>query len=427
MLQVIGVYVFVVSISSINKYKNKSLQLLFFFFASINKQRFLFFALESILLVKHFTIFISLIQKGDILKIVTVLGARPQFIKAAAGSRALRKEHREIIIHTGQHFDDNMSAIFFREMRIPEPDYNLGISGGSHAQMTAKMLIGIEEILIREQPDALLVYGDTNSTLAAALAAVKIHIPVIHVEAGNRLGTLDNPEEINRITTDHIATLNFCATEDALNKLKHEGLGERAYCVGNIMYDSFLHFTDQPWNNQNIFDFYGNKVKVPDVYYFMTCHRQENTYSDEPLTEILLAMNSLDAPTIYAVHPRNHDRAKRICEKYKFSNIILTQPVGYSDSVHLTKNAKKIVTDSGGLQCEAFYAGVQCVFVLDYVVWAETMVGNRNQLAKADHSDILDKLSKEQIIDPLYKPFGDGHAAEKICSIIRKWERKELR
>ena len=190
MLQVIGVYVFVVSISSINKYKNKSLQLLFFFFASINKQRFLFFALESILLVKHFTIFISLIQKGDILKIVTVLGARPQFIKAAAGSRALRKEHREIIIHTGQHFDDNMSAIFFREMRIPEPDYNLGISGGSHAQMTAKMLIGIEEILIREQPDALLVYGDTNSTLAAALAAVKIHIPVIHVEAGNRLGTL---------------------------------------------------------------------------------------------------------------------------------------------------------------------------------------------------------------------------------------------
>ena len=158
----------------------------------------------------------------------------------------------------------------------------------------------------------------------------------------------------------------------------------------------------------------------------MTCHRQENTYSDEPLTEILFAMNSLDAPTIYPVHPRNRERAARIVEKEGFKNIILTQPVGYSDSVHLTKNAKKIVTDSGGLQCEAFYAGVQCVFVLDYVVWPETMVDNRNQLAKADHNDILEKLSKEQTINPDYQPFGDGHAAEKICDILNKYERKTL-
>lgn len=357
------------------------------------------------------------------MKIVTVVGARPQFIKAAAGSRALRKYHQEILVHTGQHFDDNMSAVFFREMGIPEPDYNLGVSGGSHAQMTAKMLVGIEEILVKEEPDALLVYGDTNSTLAAALAAVKLHIPVIHVEAGNRLGTLDSPEEVNRITTDHVATLDFCATEDALEKLKREGLGDCSYCVGNIMYDSFLHFADQPWDNPNILDFHGNPVEVPNQYYYMTCHRQENTYSDEPLTEILLAMNSLDAPTIYAVHPRNHERAKRIVEKNGFRNIILTQPVGYSDSVHLTKNAKKIVTDSGGLQCEAFYAGVQCVFVLDFVVWPETMVDNRNQLAKADHKDILEKLNKEQSIDPSYQPFGDGHAAEEICRIINDWER----
>lgn len=357
------------------------------------------------------------------MKIVTVVGARPQFIKAAAGSRALRKNHQEILVHTGQHFDDNMSAVFFREMGIPEPDYNLGVSGGSHAQMTAKMLVGIEEILVKEEPDALLVYGDTNSTLAAALAAVKLHIPVIHVEAGNRLGTLDSPEEVNRITTDHVATLDFCATEDALEKLKKEGLGDRSYCVGNIMYDSFLHFADLPWDHPDIFDFDGNPVLVPDQYYYMTCHRQENTYSDEPLTEILLAMNSLDAPTIYAVHPRNHERAKRIVKKEGFTNIILTQPVGYSDSVHLTKNAKKIVTDSGGLQCEAFYAGVQCVFVLDFVVWPETMVDNRNQLAKADHKDILEKLSKEQTIDPSYQPFGNGHAAEEICRIINEWER----
>ena len=360
------------------------------------------------------------------MRIVTVVGARPQFIKAAAGSRQLRKEHEEILVHTGQHFDDNMSAVFFREMGIPEPNYNLGISGGSHAQMTAKMLVGIEEILLQEKPDALLVYGDTNSTLAAGLAAVKLQIPVFHVEAGNRLGTLNNPEEVNRITTDHLSTLDFCATEDALSKLRREGLGERSYCVGNIMYDSFLHFAEKEWDNPNVIGFDGERISIPKEYYYMTCHRQENTYDDAPLTEILLAMNSLDAPTIYAVHPRNHERAQRICENNGFSNIVLTQPVGYSDSVHLTKNAKKIVTDSGGLQCEAFYAGVQCVFVLDYVVWPETMVGNRNQLAKAEHTDILSKLATNQSVDPTYQPFGDGHAAEKICEIIGRWERKEL-
>ena len=360
------------------------------------------------------------------MKVLTVVGARPQFIKAAAGSRQIRKKHQEILVHTGQHFDDNMSAVFFREMGIPKPDYNLGISGGTHAQMTARMLIGIEEILLKEKPDALLVYGDTNSTLAAALAAVKLQIPVFHVEAGNRLGTLNNPEEVNRITTDHVATLDFCATEDALEKLRKEGLGDRSYCVGNIMYDSFLHFADQPWNNPNILDFEGQSIKIPNEFYYMTCHRQENTFSDEPLTEILLAMNNLDAPTIYPVHPRNHDRAKRICDKEQFNNIILTQPVGYSDSVHLTKKAKKIVTDSGGLQCEAFYAGVQCVFILDYVVWPETMVGNRNQLAKADHKDILKKLTTTQTIDPTYQPFGDGHAAEKIVEIIDEWERTKV-
>lgn len=360
------------------------------------------------------------------MKIVTVVGARPQFIKAAAGSRELRKRYQEILVHTGQHFDDNMSTVFFKEMGIPEPDYNLGVSGGSHARMTARMLIGVEEILQKERPDALLVYGDTNSTLAAALSAVKIHIPVIHVEAGNRLGTFESPEEVNRIITDHIATLNFCATEDALTKLKNEGLGNRSYCVGNIMYDSFLHFADLPWKNSNILDFDGNRITVPSEYYYLTCHRQENTFSDEPLTEILLAMNSLDAPTIYAVHPRNHDRARRICRKEKFNNIILTQPVKYSDSVHLTQNAKKIVTDSGGLQCEAFFAGIQCVFVLDFIVWPETMVDNRNQLAKADHRDILEKLSKSQHIDPDYQPFGNGHSAEKICEIINEWERKTL-
>ena len=202
-----------------------------------------------------------------------------------------------------------MSDVFFKELDIPEPNYNLGISGGSHAQMTAKMLVAIEEVLMKESPDALLVYGDTNSTLAGSLAAAKLKIPVFHVEAGNRLGTLNNPEEVNRITTDHLASLNFCATEDSLSKLNAEGLGNRSYCVGNIMYDSFLHFADSPWNNANIVDFNGNTISVPNDFYYMTCHRQENTYDDEPLTEILSAMNSLDYPTIYPVHPRNRERA----------------------------------------------------------------------------------------------------------------------
>jgi len=352
------------------------------------------------------------------MKIVTVVGARPQFIKAAAGSRALRKEHQEVLIHTGQHYDPNMSEVFFQEMEIPTPDYNLGIAGGSHGEMTGRMLIELEKVLQQEKPDGLLVYGDTNSTMAATLAAVKIHIPVFHVEAGNRLGTLDNPEEVNRIVTDHCSRVLFCATEDAKNKLVREGLGDRAYVVGNIMYDSFLHFQQKEWDPSGIVDFKGNRVEIPGDFYYMTCHRQENAGSDEPLIEILSAMNELEAKTVYPVHPRNKERALRLCQDYKFSNILLTQPVKYSDSVHLTQHAKKIVTDSGGLQCEAFFAGVQCVFVFDHVVWPETMVDNRNQLAKPERKDILQKLSDVQTINPAYQPFGDGHAAEKICGIL---------
>ncbi len=353
------------------------------------------------------------------MKLVTVVGARPQFIKAAAGSRALRREHTEILVHTGQHHDANMSEIFFREMGIPAPDYNLGIAGGTHAEMTGRMLIELEKVLAYEKPDALLVYGDTNSTLAAALSAVKLQIPVLHVEAGNRLGTLNNPEEVNRILTDHCSRLLFAATEDARRKLEREGLGDRTFVVGNIMYDSFLHFCSLPWEPR-IRSLEGESVRVPDRFYYMTCHRQENTGTDGPLREILRAMDSLDAPTIYPVHPRNRDRALRIRDSEGLRNILLTEPVGYSDSVHLTENALKIVTDSGGLQCEAFYAGVQCVFILDYPVWPETMVGNRNQLAKPLREDILQKLSARQIVDPAYQPFGDGHAAEKICDVLRE-------
>ena len=355
------------------------------------------------------------------MKIVTIVGARPQFIKAAAVSRKLRQYHQEILVHTGQHYDANMSDVFFEEMEIPRPDYNLHISGGSHAQMTGNMLIAIEKVLVDEQPDALLVYGDTNSTVAGALAAVKLHIPIIHVESGNRLGTLDNPEEVNRILTDHMSTLCLSATETGRAYLEKEGLGDKSYVVGNIMFDSFLHFAEKTKDREFPIDDYVTGLSMPTSFYYLTCHRQENTYSDEPLIQILGAMNELDSPVIYPVHPRNKERAERICKMYQFNNVILLPPVKYSDSVWLTLHAKKIVTDSGGLQCEAFFAGVQCLTIFDHVVWPETMVSNRNQLCRPDKKEILDKMNTVQQIDQSYLPFGDGYSADKIIDFINKY------
>jgi len=318
-----------------------------------------------------------------------------------------------------------MSEIFFKEMSIPEPDYNLGIAGGTHGVMTGMMLISIEKVLLKENPDLVIVYGDTNSTLAGALAAVKLHIPVCHVEAGGRLGTLSNPEEINRTLTDHVSTLLMCCVSSAVEFLKKENITKNVFLVGDPMFDAFLNYsaelTDQ--DKKNLMDFDGRVSLIPDEYYYLTCHREENTGTDEPLFEILSAMNSLDAVTVYPVHPRNQERAKRLCRQNTFANIILTQPVGYLTSISLVKNAKKVVTDSGGLQREAFFSGVQCVTVFDYVAWPETMVDNQNQLAKPDKQDILTKLSVDIKRDSNYQPFGDGHAAEKIVEVITKFHK----
>ena len=200
------------------------------------------------------------------MKILTVVGARPQFIKAAVISRELRKSHNEVLVHTGQHYDYNMSEVFFKELDIPKPDYNLGISGGTHGKMTGEMLIAIEEVLIKEKPDAVLVYGDTNSTMAGAIAAVKLHIPVVHVEAGNRLGTLNNPEEVNRIVTDHVSALRLCCTDSAMEFLKKENLSENSFVVGDPMYDAFKYYSlkvkdDMP---EVLIDFNGEKIDVPE-------------------------------------------------------------------------------------------------------------------------------------------------------------------
>ncbi len=358
------------------------------------------------------------------MKVLSVVGARPQFIKAAAVSRANRGAFDEVMVHTGQHYDDNMSAVFFRELSIPTPAYNLGVSGGTHAQMTGRMLIALEQVMETETPDAVLLYGDTNSTLAAALAAVKLGVPIAHVEAGVRTGAKDNPEEINRFLTDRCSQLLLCATEGAKAHLEREGLGGHAHVTGNVMYDSFLYAAALPWENPVLRGLDGSDVAVPPAYYLLTCHRQENTQDDAPLTEIFLAMEALDAPTVYPVHPRNQQRAARLRDALGLRNLILTEPVGYTQSVKLTKGARRIVTDSGGLQCEAFYARVPCVTVLNFAPWPETLVGNRNQLAGAERGEIARKLASGQTVDPLYQPFGDGRAAERIVSLLTgEWER----
>lgn len=356
-------------------------------------------------------------------KICTVVGARPQFIKLAVVSRILRKHFQEVLIHTGQHYDYNMSDVFFDEMDIPHPDYNLGISGGSHGEMTGRMLIEIEKVLIQEKPDMLLVFGDTNSTMAAALAAAKLCIPICHVEAGNRLHAMENPEEVNRVVTDHVSSLHLVCTPSGVDFLKREGFSDSIHLVGDPMYDAFLYYVDRLDGSElmELKSFDGEVIQLPDAFYYMTCHRQENTDTDDKLKEIFSAMEQLDIPTVYPVHPRNQARAKRLCNQYGYQNIVLSEPVGYQASISLVSKAKKIITDSGGVQREAFFAGKQCVTIVDWVSWPETMVGGCNRLAKPDAADILEKLSQPMGIDPSYQPFGDGHSAEKIVEIIKEF------
>lgn len=356
-------------------------------------------------------------------KICTVVGARPQFIKLAVVSRVLRGEFREVLVHTGQHYDRNMSEVFFREMDIPEPDYNLGISGGTHGRMTGRMLEKLEEVLLREEPDMLLVFGDTNSTMAGALAAVKLHIPVCHVEAGLRLGTLDNPEEVNRIVTDHMSSLRLACTASGMEFLRREGLEEGSFLTGDPMYDAFLYYSERLDGSElgDLAGFDGKPLALPERFAYMTCHRQENTDEDGKLDQIFQAMEELDVPAVYPVHPRNRERAARLVRERGYRNILLAQPVGYKCSVSLVNRAEKVVTDSGGLQREAFFAGKPCVTVFDYVAWPETMANGCNRLAKPDRTDILDKLGAGANFDPACRPFGDGRSGEKIVKRMKEF------
>ncbi len=355
-------------------------------------------------------------------KIVTVIGARPQFIKASVVSSELRKNNQEIIIHTGQHYDKNMSDIFFEQLNIPKPDYNLGIGGGTHAYQTGNMMIGIERILMEEKPDYVLVYGDTNSTLAAALAASKLLIPVIHIEAGLRSFNWKMPEEQNRILTDHIAKILFVPTEEAIKNLKNEGITNNVYNVGDVMCDSVLYFsklTEKKDFKLELIPLY--KEKKINKWYLTTIHRAENTADSKNLSEILKALNNLDEQVVFPVHPRIRKMIDELEKENNYENIYFVEPVDYLTMLYLTKNSKKVITDSGGLQKECYILDVPCITVRDQTEWVETLDKGYNILAKPEYNDLYNKIVNANIKDDnKINYYGNGTASKKIVDIIEK-------
>lgn len=354
-------------------------------------------------------------------KIVTIIGARPQFIKASVVSRELRKENKEIIIHTGQHYDKNMSDIFFLQLSIPKPDYNLGIGGGTHAYQTGNMMIEIEKILTEEKPDYVLVYGDTNSTLAGALAASKLLIPVIHIEAGLRSFNMHMPEEQNRVLTDHISQILFAPTTEAVENLKKENIIDGVYNVGDVMCDSVLYFSKLVSHDFELKLVPIYEKKEVNKWYLTTIHRAENTMNDNNLAEILRALNDLDNLVIFPVHPRIRAIIDRLKKENHFDNIYFVEPVDYLTMLYLTKNAVKVITDSGGLQKECYILDVPCITVRDETEWVETLNNGYNVLAKPQYDDLYKKIihAKIEVSDKKYY-YGKGDASLKIAEIINK-------
>ena len=365
------------------------------------------------------------------MKIVTVVGARPQFIKAAVVSRAidsLNKESgklllEEIIVHTGQHYDANMSEIFFKEMRIPEPDCNLGIAAGTHGAMTGRMIEGIEKILVREKPDAVLVYGDTNSTLAGALAAAKLNIPVAHVEAGLRSFNMQMPEEVNRVLTDRVSKWLFCPTKNAEENLNKEGLAywqkAEAFNVGDVMFDAVLFYREIAAPTSQV----ANLVeKLGNLYYLATLHRAENTDDPVRFKNILSALDSISRHTrvVLPLHPRTRKQLKN--SGITLTNIKFIEPVGYFDMITLLGNCKGVFTDSGGLQKEAFFFEKPCITLRDETEWVELVEQGVNILVGANYEMIISLENTFMNRLRTYKRdlYGDGHAGQKIVDIIWK-------
>jgi UDP-N-acetylglucosamine 2-epimerase (non-hydrolysing) len=350
------------------------------------------------------------------MKIVSIIGARPQFIKCAPLSRAIRKDYSEIILHTGQHYDAEMSSVFFNELHIPEPDYNLNIGSGSHGEQTGRMLMGIESILLKEQPDLVIVYGDTNSTLAGALAASKLQIPVAHVEAGLRSFDRTMPEEINRVLTDHASKLLFCPTETAVRNLINEGIIEGVHKVGDVMVDALHYNIEIAEERSQILE---NVGVVPKDFMVVTVHRASNTDSIENLSSIVNAFCSVNANIVFPVHPRTQKYLRqyglwdKLCEHVK-----VIPPLGYLDMLKLMSSSRKILTDSGGIQKEAYMLGVPCITMRENTEWVETVEDGWNMLVGSDYNKIIEGINYFEGADVMGNVFGSGHACENILKLI---------
>jgi len=360
------------------------------------------------------------------MKIGTIVGARPQFIKAAVVSRAIIEYNRsashgshlkEVIIHTGQHYDDNMSDIFFRELHIPEPDYNLDIHGLSHGAMTGQMMEKTEEVLLAEKPDVVLVFGDTNSTLAGALTASKLQIPVAHIEAGLRSFNRSMPEEINRVLTDHVSNLLFCPTDTAINNLKNEGITRGVYNVGDVMFDSFLFNKELTEQQSHILS---DLELEPKTYHLATVHRQENTEDPKRLLTLFNAFSEIagaDNPFVIPLHPRtNRVLERQSANLNSNSHLRVIPPVSYLDMIVLEVYARTIFTDSGGVQKEAYFAQTPCITLREETEWVETVESGMNLLTGADKLKIIRGFQKMSRKRPKIWPqlFGDGSAGDKI-------------
>lgn len=351
------------------------------------------------------------------MKILTVVGARPQFMKAAAVSNVIRQKHEEILVHTGQHYDENMSKIFFEELRIPKPDYNLGVGSGNHGKQTGTMLIKLEEIYEKERPDLVLVYGDTNSTLAGALCASKLLIPVAHVEAGLRSFNKAMPEEQNRILTDHISDLLFTPTLTAVNNLKDENITKGVHNVGDVMYDAVNLFKERAKEVSKILD--GLDLE-PNSYVLSTIHRAENTNSIERLTSIINALSNSGKRIILPLHPRT----KKFIEEYNLhvgDNIRIIDPVGYLDMLSLQGNSQKIVTDSGGVQKEAYFLKKPCITMRDETEWVETVNNGWNVIVGSNSNKIIDALENFNPTGTPASVFGNGDTSSIITDIIEQY------
>lgn len=328
------------------------------------------------------------------MKILTVVGARPQFIKAAPVSKALRNAgHHEYLVHTGQHYDHAMSQIFFDELGIPQPDINLGVGSGSHGRQTGEMLMRLEEVIQEQKPDWVLVYGDTNSTLAGALAAVKLHVPVAHVEAGLRSFNREMPEEHNRVLTDHCADLLFCPTQTAVDNLAREGITQGVHLVGDTMYDAVLQFGELARQRSRILERLG---LTPKHYLLATVHRPYNTDNGENLRSILSAFVECGETVIFPVHPRTRARMAEagVMEMLEGApQVRLIEPVGYLDMLMLEQHARVILTDSGGMQKEAYFFAVPCVTLRPETEWVETVAAGWNVVVGADRRQIIAAVS----------------------------------